>query len=66
MTAHKPVAPEVWQRIFQDDADGAAILEELAMEHVYSEPFVAGAPDATAYNLGQRAVVIKIMQRCGQ
>lgn len=66
MAERKPVAPEMWRRIFQDDPDGAAILEELAMEHVYAEPFVAGAPDATAFNLGARAVVMKILQRCGQ
>lgn len=66
MSERKPVPPEAWRRIFQDDADGAAILEELALEHVYVEKFVPGHPDQTAFNLGQEALVQKIMAKCGQ
>lgn len=60
------VAPEVWRRIFQDDPDGAAILEELAVENVYGDQFVPGSPDQTAYNLGRKSLVMEIMNRCGQ
>lgn len=60
------VATEVWRRIFQDDPDGAAILEELANENVYNEQFVPGAPDHTAFALGRKSLVMEIMDKCGQ
>jgi len=60
----KPVPAQTWRRIFQEDPDGVAILEELAAEHVYSEQLVPGQPDQTHYNLGMKALVMKIMAKC--
>lgn len=57
------VPAAAWRRVFQDDPDGLAILEELAMEHVYASPFVAGQPDQTQVNLGKQALVLEILNK---
>ena len=57
------VPAAAWRRIFQDDPDGLAILEELAMEHVYASPFVPGQPDTTQFNLGKQSLVLEIMRK---
>lgn len=55
--------PKIYQRIFTEDKDGAAILEELAAEFVYGEQFMPGQPDTTAFNLGAKHVVMQLMER---
>lgn len=57
------IDPKIYQRIFQEDKDGAAILEELAAVFVYPDQFVPGQPDTTARNLGAKAVIMAIMER---
>jgi hypothetical protein len=53
----------VYERLFQRDADGAAVLEELAMKFYDSNLFVPGQPDQTNFNLGARSVIVYIMER---
>lgn len=59
----RAIAPEIWQRVFQQDADGVAILEELTAQFVDSEQLAPGQPDLTAYKLGQKALVMHIIRK---
>lgn len=54
---------QVYNRIFQQDADGAAILEELAAKYYDCDLFTEGQPDKTNFNLGARSVIVHIMKR---
>lgn len=54
---------KIYQRVLAEEKDGAAILEELAAEFVYSEQFTAGQPDVTAFKLGCKHVVMELMRR---
>lgn len=60
----KPIAPEIWRRVFQVDPDGQAILEELFTEFVYSEQLVPGDHDETCARLGAKRLVMMIASRC--
>lgn len=44
--------------------DGEAVLGDL-MERFAKAPFVAGQPDATAYNCGTKAVIEHILAQIG-
>lgn len=56
----------LYQRIFQQDGDGAAILEELAAHFYDQDLFVPGQPDMTNFNLGQRSVIQYLMKRAAE
>lgn len=53
----------VYHRLFQQDADGVAILEELAARYYDRSSYVAGDPHATSFNEGARSVILYILQR---
>jgi len=53
----------VYNRLFQQDADGAAVLEELAARYYDRQSYVPGDPHATSYQEGQRSVVMYLLQR---
>ena len=55
----------VYNRLFQQDRDGVAVLEELAAMFYDQLSFVSGDPHATSFNEGSRAVILYIMQRAG-
>jgi len=66
MAEERTLVPEAtWNRVFEQDRDGRAILEELYLEFVGTDPFVAGDPYATHVNLGKAEVVKHIMRKCG-
>lgn len=53
----------VYHRLFQQDADGVAVLEELAARYYDRPSYVSGDPHATSYNEGQRSVITYLLQR---
>lgn len=55
----------VYNRVFQQDPDGAAILQELALLFYDADPYVPGDPHGTSHNTGRQAVVRYLMQRSG-
>jgi hypothetical protein len=57
---------EIYQRVFQQDGDGAAILEQLAAKYHHGTSHVPGDPYETAFNEGARSVVLYIMGRTGE
>lgn len=60
-----PIPEATWNRVFEQDKDGRAILEELYLEFADADPFVAGDPYATHVNLGKAEVVKHIMRKTG-
>lgn len=60
------VPDTVYNRVFEQDNDGAAILAELALMFYDVETFAPGQPDLSAYNQGARSVIKYIMQRASQ
>jgi len=59
----KRVSPEAWNRIFQQDPDGQAILEELFMMFVYPTQLVPGDELSTAANIGKKDLVCYIADK---
>lgn len=55
----------VYNRLFQQDRDGVAVLEELASIYYDQLSFVPGDPHSTSFNEGARSVVLYIMGRAG-
>lgn len=53
----------VYNRLFQQDADGAAVLDELAGKFYDRQSYVQGDPHQTSFNEGARSVILYIMQR---
>lgn len=53
----------VYHRLFQQDADGVAVLEELAARYYDRPSYVAGDPHATSFNEGQRSVIMWLLGR---
>ncbi len=49
-------------RVFKSP-DGAGILQDLMDKHYKYTSFVRGEPETTAFNEGQRSVVIYILER---
>lgn len=62
-----PVQPDkIYHRVFQQDGDGVAIIEELS-QHFYDQDLYApGDQFLTAFNLGQRSVIQYLMKRAAQ
>lgn len=63
MSEQLNVPDVVYHRIFQQDGDGAAILQELAMLFYDRRSYVAGDPHQTSFNEGQRSVVTYLLGR---
>ena len=59
------VEPNIYDRIFQQDKDGQAILDELSALFYDRPSYVKGDPHETAYKEGQRSVIALIIRRCG-
>jgi hypothetical protein len=55
----------IYNRVFQQDGDGVAILEELAARYHDCQSYVQGDPHQTSFNEGARSVILYIMQRAG-
>lgn len=55
----------IYNRLFQQDADGIAVLEELAGRYYDRSSYVAGDPHATSFNEGARSVVLYILGKAG-
>lgn len=55
----------IYNRIFQQDGDGVAILEELTAKYHDCQSYVAGDPHATSFNEGARSVILYIFNRAG-
>lgn len=55
----------VYNRLFQQDRDGMAVLEELAAMFYDQLSYVPSDPHATTFNEGARSVILYIMQRSG-
>ena len=53
----------IYHRLFEQDADGAAILEELCEEFFYRISFSPEDPYTTAYKEGQRSVLLELLDR---
>lgn len=53
----------VYNRLFQQDRDGVAVLEELAGRYYDKLSYVPGDPHATTFNEGARSVILYIMSR---
>lgn len=56
----------VYHRLFQQDADGMAVIDELAARYYDRPSYVPGDPCATSFHEGQRSVILWILQRAGQ
>lgn len=56
----------VYHRVFQQDGDGAAILQELAAKFYDVPSYVPGDPHGTSYNEGARSVILYLLQRSSQ
>jgi hypothetical protein len=54
-----------YNRLFQQDRDGVAVLEDLASKYYDRMSYVTGDPHATSFNEGARSVILYIMQRAG-
>lgn len=61
----RPVA-KMYYRIFQQDKDGQAILDELAALFYDRQSYVKGDSYETAFKEGQRSIVAFIINKCGQ
>jgi len=53
---------KLFQKVFRSP-DGAKILQDLLDKHYKHSSFVRGESETTAFNEGQRSVVIYILQR---
>jgi hypothetical protein len=62
----KPVPDAVYNRLFELDADGAAVLDELTSKYMLRQSHTPGDPYETAFREGQRAVVFELMQKAGE
>lgn len=60
-----PIEPKIYDRIFQMDKDGQAILEELARLFYDRPSYTQGDTHETAYKEGQRSVVAFLIRKCG-
>lgn len=54
-----------YARIFQEDKDGQAILNELATLFYDRQSYVKGDSHETAFKEGQRSVVAFLIRKCG-
>ena len=62
----KKVPDAVYNRVFEQDADGRAIIDELTTEYVLRVSHVPGDPYETAVRDGQRSVVLALMEKSGE
>lgn len=60
------VPDAIYNRVFQQDGDGAAILQELSTLFFDPLSFDAENPHKTSFNEGRRSVIQYIMQRAAQ
>lgn len=72
-TQSAPVSPmnipdAVYNRVFQQDGDGAAILQELSALFYDQEGYTptASKPEDAVYAEGQRSVIRYLMRRSAQ
>ncbi|KAB0665645.1 hypothetical protein F6V25_07945 [Oryzomonas japonica] len=66
MTKRRDGLPDaVYNRVFQQDRDGAAILEELSSKYHDCASYVVGDPHATSFNEGARSVILYLFKRAG-
>ena len=59
------IPDKIYNRVFRQDADGVAILEELTSLYHDCQSYVPGDPHATSFNEGARSVVLYLMDRAG-
>lgn len=59
------VDSKIYNRIFQQDKDGQAILDELSALFYDRPSYVKGDSHEMAYKEGQRSVVALIIRKCG-
>jgi len=57
--------PKIYERIFQKDKDGLAVLDELSRLFYDRPSYVKGDSHETAFKEGQRAVVAFLITKCG-
>jgi hypothetical protein len=60
------IPDSVYNRVFEQDGDGASILQELAVLFYDRPSFDEASPHRTSYNEGQRSVVEYLMARAAQ
>lgn len=60
-----PVEPSIYNRIFQRDTDGQAILDELSALFYDRPSYTKGDTHETAFKEGQKSVVALIIRKCG-
>jgi len=60
-----PVDPSIYNRIFQRDKDGEAILAELSALFYDRPSYTKGDTHETAFKEGQKSVVAFLIRKCG-
>jgi hypothetical protein len=60
------IPDSIYNRVFQQDGDGVAILEELTALYHDCQSYVPGDPHATSFNEGARSVILYIFKRAAQ
>ena len=60
-----PVDPSIYNRIFQQDKDGQAILDELSGLFYDRLSYTKGDTHETAFKEGQKSVVAFLIRKCG-
>lgn len=60
------IPDKVYNRLFEQDGDGAMILQELSVLFYDRQSYVQGDPHETSFNEGQRSVIAYIMARAAQ
>lgn len=61
----EPVDPKIYNRIFQQDRDGQAVLDELSRLYYDRPSYTKGDTHETAFKEGQRSVVSFLIHKCG-
>lgn len=60
-----PVEPNIYNRIFQRDTDGQAVLNELSALFYDRPSYTKGDTHETAFKEGQKSVVALLIRKCG-
>ncbi len=63
--AIEPIGSKIYSRIFQQDHDGQAVLDELARLYYDRASYSQGDTHETAFKEGQRSVVAYLIRKCG-
>lgn len=61
----EPVEAKIYVRLFQQDRDGQAVLDELARLYYDRASYTRGDTHETAFKEGQRSVVAYLIRKCG-